>query len=69
MDTTIGISEIAINGLLFPFLLFDASNIRPRIGSVTASHAIAMEEMVPAIAGLIPAIVVRKKDKNDITML
>ena len=41
----------------------------PTIGSVMASHTIAIEIIVPATAGLIPATVVIKKEKNDMTKL
>ena len=39
------------------------------IGSVIASHTIATEIIVPATAGLTPATVVIKNEKNDSTKL
>lgn len=52
MDTTIGINEIPINGLLFPFLLFDASNINTKLNLgkseiVLASTNIYKSNQVP----------------------
>ena len=50
-------------GLLRPYFDLQLSVKKPIIGSLIASHRTAIREMDPAIAGLIPATVVKKKIK------
>ena len=59
------IDPVMINGRLRPFGFLVWSDQLPTIGSVTASQSTAIPEMTPAIAGAMPACVVKKKEKNE----
>ena len=52
-----------IHGRRLPLGFFDLSDKNPAMGAVTASHKIAIKEIVPAIAGLTLATWVKKNRK------
>lgn len=52
-----------IHGRRLPLGFFDLSDKNPAMGAVTASHKIAIKEIVPAIAGLTLATSVKKNRK------
>ena len=64
-EAHINTEPVLMKGRLLPLGFFVLSDQRPIIGSVTASHNTATIEMTPAIAGCMPAMVVRKKLKKE----
>lgn len=61
-----GNAATKINGLRLPNLEFKLSETKPIMGLHNESQIAPNAEMVPAITGSTPAIVVRKNIKNDV---